>query len=78
MTPNPIIPGGLLRMRQIVGDKKRGIPPIIPVSTSTWYAGVASGLYPKPVKLGPQTVAWRVDDICALIERGVEPQEAEA
>lgn len=30
---------------------------------------------PKPVKLGPKTTAWRVEDIAALIERiGSSPQ----
>ena len=40
----------------------------IPVSKSTWWAGVKSGRYPKPVKLGPRITAWRVEDIRALIE----------
>ena len=35
----------------------------IPVSKSTWWAGVKSGRYPKPVKLGPRTTAWDVQDI---------------
>lgn len=35
----------------------------IPVSRSTWWNGVKSGRYPKPVKLGPRTTAWRVEDI---------------
>lgn len=39
----------------------------IPVSKSTWWAGVKSGRFPKPVKLGPRTTAWRVEDIRALI-----------
>lgn len=43
----------------------------IPVSKSTWWDGVKSGRYPKPVKLGPRITAWRVEDIRALIERGV-------
>jgi predicted DNA-binding transcriptional regulator AlpA len=42
----------------------------IPVSKSTWWAGVKSGRYPKPVKLGPRITAWRVEDIRKLIERG--------
>ena len=41
-----------------------------PVSRSTWYNGVQSGKYPKPVKLGARTVAWRVSDIRALIAGG--------
>jgi predicted DNA-binding transcriptional regulator AlpA len=41
----------------------------IPVSKSTWWAGVKAGRYPKPVKLGPRITAWRVEDIRALIEK---------
>jgi prophage regulatory protein len=41
---------------------------LIPVSKSSWWAGVKSGKYPQPVKLGPRTTAWRVSDIRALIE----------
>lgn len=41
---------------------------IIPVSKSTWWAGVKEGRFPKPVKLGPKTTAWRVEDIRLLIE----------
>jgi len=42
----------------------------IPVSKSTWWAGVKSGRYPKPVKLGPRITAWRVEDIRTLIQVG--------
>jgi len=40
---------------------------LIPVARSTWYAGMESGRYPKPVKLGPRMAAWRAEDIAALI-----------
>jgi predicted DNA-binding transcriptional regulator AlpA len=59
---------GFLRLPQIIGDAKRGIPAIIPVCKSTWWNGCRSGKYPKPVKLGPRTTAWRVSDIIALID----------
>ncbi len=58
---------GLLRLWQILGDKRRGVPPIIPVSKSSWWAGVKSGKYPKPVKLSPRCTCWRVKDILALL-----------
>lgn len=58
---------GLLRLASILGPSGP-----IPVSRSTWWAGVRSGCYPKPVKLGPRITAWRVEDICALIARGAE------
>ena len=41
---------------------------VFPVSKSTWWAGVKSGKYPQPVKLGLKMTAWRVDDIRALID----------
>lgn len=64
---------GFLRLPQIVGKpatkKAPAIPAVIPVCKSTWWAGVRTGRYPRPVKLGPRTTAWRVEDIRALIER---------
>ena len=59
---------GYLRLTQIIGNKKLGIPPIIPIGKSSWWAGVKSGKYPKQIKLGKQTAAWRVEDIKSLIE----------
>jgi hypothetical protein len=62
---------GYLRLPQILGDPKNNppTPPLIPVGRSSWWAGVKSGRFPKPVKLGPRTTAWRVEDIRNLIER---------
>lgn len=60
---------GFLRLPQIIGnpDAQPPIPPIIPVKKTAWWAGVKSGRFPKPVKLGPRTTAWRVEDIRNLI-----------
>lgn len=57
---------GFLRLRQIIGDKTT--PAIIPVSRSSWLAGVHEGRFPKPVKLGKRTTAWRMADIQQLID----------
>lgn len=54
---------GFLRLKQIIAPDGP-----IPVSKSTWWAGVASGRYPKPVRLGPRITAWRSEDITCLIE----------
>ncbi len=61
---------GFVRLNQIVGDPKADppIPAVIPVGRSTWWAGVKSGRYPKPIKLGPRTTAWKVEDIKRLID----------
>ena len=51
---------GYLRLPQILG--------IIPVSKSTWWAGVRSGRYPQPTRaLGVRITAWSVEDIRELI-----------
>ncbi len=52
---------GLLRVKQILQ--------IIPISRSSWWAGVKSGRYPKPFKLSPRTTVWRVKDILDLINK---------
>lgn len=56
----------LLRLRDVLRR--------FPVSRSAWYAGIANGLYPKPVRIGRRSVAWRDSDITDLIERVGRPQ----
>jgi predicted DNA-binding transcriptional regulator AlpA len=56
---------GFVRLKKILAPTGP-----IPVSKSTWWAGVKEGRFPKPVKLGPRTTAWRVEDIRRLIEKG--------
>ena len=60
---------GFLREKQILGNPRAtpSIPPIIPVSHTAWWNGVKDGRYPKPIKLGPRTTVWRVEDIRNLI-----------
>jgi prophage regulatory protein len=63
LTPSPLPDTGFVRLPSILSPHGP-----IPVSKSTWWAGVKTGRYPKPVKLGPRITAWRVEDIRALIE----------
>jgi prophage regulatory protein len=46
---------GYLRLHDVIGNRRKGIPALFPVSASTWWKGVRSGKFPKPVKLGPRT-----------------------
>ena len=62
-------------------DEEPGLPPervcapsqflgpgrVLPIGRSTWWAGVKSGRYPKPVKLSPRITVWPVKGIRALI-----------
>lgn len=47
---------------------------VYPVSRATWYEGVRTGRYPKPVKLGSRSVAWRRSDVEKLIAGGQHAQ----
>ncbi|WP_394693074.1 helix-turn-helix transcriptional regulator [Hyphobacterium sp.] len=57
---------GFLRLKSILAPNGP-----IPVSKSTWWAGVKDGRFPKPQKLGARVTVWRVEEIRALIETGV-------
>ena len=59
-----------LRLKQIIGNRNSSPPmePILQISASSWWAGVAEGRFPKPVKLGPNTTAWRWEDIQGLLD----------
>jgi prophage regulatory protein len=43
---------------------------IIPIFKSSWWAGVKTGRYPEPIKLGPRTTCWRLSDIQAITLAG--------
>ena len=62
---------GYLRLKQILGNPNDTppSPALIPVSASTWWSGVKDGRYPRPVKLSPNTTAWRISDIRELMQR---------
>jgi prophage regulatory protein len=51
----------LLRLREVLL--------LIPISQSSWYAGIKEGRYPAPVALGG-SVAWRAGDIADILENG--------
>lgn len=59
---------GFLRLCQIIGDPKRGIPPILPIGRSTWWNGVKNGRFPKSIKLSAGITVWRVEDIRAMLQ----------
>jgi prophage regulatory protein len=52
---------GFVRLPQILHH--------IPISKSGWWLGVKQGKYPQPVKIGPNTTAWRAEDIHELIKK---------
>lgn len=68
--PNATISAGALPSPQNPDIALWRLPTVlahVPVSRSHWWAGVAEGRYPAPVKLSKRCVAWRSADIRALI-----------
>lgn len=39
---------------------------IVNVSRSAWWAGVRTGRYPKPIRLGPRTTVWLGSEVYAI------------
>lgn len=66
---NPILENGYIRLSQIIGNPKAGIPALIPVSKSTWYQGIKKGLYPRPRMLSKRCSAYLVSDIIELLRK---------
>jgi prophage regulatory protein len=58
---------GFLRLSSILSPNGP-----IPVSKSTWWAGVRDGRFPKPLKISARVTVWRAEEIRALFERGAE------
>ena len=60
----------LLRLKHIIGDEKADPPiaPIIPISKTAWWKGVADGRYPQPIKLSEKVTVWRADEVQKLVD----------
>lgn len=60
---------GFLRLNQVIGCKKKNIPPLIPIGRTTFLNNVKARKWPylKPVKLGERTTAYKVEDVRRLI-----------
>ncbi len=44
----------------------------IPVSKSTWWSGVKSGIFPRPIKLSTRITVWSEQDINDYVNRKIE------
>ena len=51
---------------------------VLGIGKTTWWCGIKAGRFPKPVKLGARTSAWRVEDIRALIANPTPAAEGTA
>jgi prophage regulatory protein len=66
-----------LRLPHIVGDKKQGIAPLLPVSRSTWLNGVRDEIYPKGTLISKRLRAWRGKDVKAVLAKMSQAVESQ-
>lgn len=74
--PQPFPQGALLRVEQIVGNPKKGVPGLIPISAATWWRWVKDGRVPAGRKLGPQVTAWPIEVVLAVGQPQAEKVQA--
>ena len=68
-TPPASLPQtGYIRAKQLLGS-------ILPIGRTTLWKMVKTGRFPAPVRLGPNTTAWRAEDVRDWLEqrKGEQP-----
>lgn len=61
----------LLRERELLRSVKNPHG-IVPMSRGKWWRGVADGIHPAPIRLGPKITAWRVAEVRAWLAKQAE------
>ncbi len=59
--PRPLPQEGFVRLPQVLH--------VLGIGKTSFWEGIKTGRFPAPVKLGPRTAVWRVEDIRNLISR---------
>ena len=57
-----------VRTRDICRNNTTDEDWLLPIGKSQWWEGVKKGRFPQPLKLGPRTTVWRLEDIEHLAE----------
>ena len=60
----PMPQEGFVRLPQVLH--------VLGIGKTTFWEGIKTGRFPAPVKLGPRTSVWKVEDIRNLISRIAE------
>jgi prophage regulatory protein len=67
---------GYVRIAQILGCRRRGWPPILPLSRSGLLLWVREGRFPAPQKLGGKVIAWPASTIREWLQETEVSHEA--
>ena len=60
----PLPHEGFIRLPQVLH--------VLGIGKTTFWEGIKTGRFPAPIKLGPRTSVWKVEDIRSLISRLAE------
>jgi len=60
----PLPQEGFVRLPQVLH--------VLGIGKTTFWEGIKTGRFPAPIKLGPRTSVWKVEDIRSLITRIAE------
>ena len=55
----PLPHEGFVRLPQVLH--------VLGIGKTTFWEGIKTGRFPAPIKLGPRTAVWKVEDIRSLI-----------
>jgi prophage regulatory protein len=65
----PVLPAeGYVREAQLLGCKRRGWLPILPLSRTGLRCWILSGRWPAPLRIGPKFSAWPVQQVRDALE----------
>ena len=79
-TPPQALQGaGLLRESDIIGNKRKGKPALVPVARSTLRVWINRGRFPAPIRLSERVIAFRIEDVTAwLAGKWIAPNPMQA
>ncbi len=60
-------PTGFLRASSLIGNPKKGIPGLLPISRSSFWCAVREKRFPPGLLLSPRTRVWRVEEVRSWI-----------
>lgn len=60
MAESVVVIDPLMRLKQVLE--------VFPISKASWYAGIETGIYPRPKRMGKKAVGWLASEIKALID----------
>jgi prophage regulatory protein len=76
MQNNNQAPESYIRLRDIIGDKSRGIPAIVSVSKSTLWQWVRDNKFPQPLRgCGSRITLWKLSEVLDFLERTAQGGE---